>query len=119
MEPAAQATSGQATSGQHAAGERERLATRQAELVRALLADGPVPEGFDPRRVRVEAAALHNKRRRIAEQLRPDLADTFDDRFAELFDRWAAENPRRAGVSFHEDLATFANWLTTNGHMGR
>jgi len=91
--------------------DRERLAARQAELVRALLAGGPVPAGFDARRVRVEAAALHSKRRRVAEQLRPDLADALDDRFAELFDRWAAANPRRAGVSFRDDLAAFADWL--------
>lgn len=96
---------------------RDRLASRQAELVRALLAGGPVPAGFDEHRVRVEAAALNNKRRRIAEQLRPDLADALGDRFAELFDRWATAHPRRTGVSFHGDLAEFAAWLTANGHL--
>lgn len=93
------------------------LASRQAELVRALLVGGPVPAGFDERRVRVEAAALGNKRRRTAEQLRPDLVDALDDRFAELFDRWAASHPRRAGVSFHEDLEAFAAWLTRHSHL--
>ena len=34
--------------------QRERLAAAQAELLRALLADGAVPEGFDADRVRVE-----------------------------------------------------------------
>lgn len=97
---------------------RDRLAGQQAELARALLAGGPVPPGFDERRVRVEAAALHNKRRRVAELLRPDLADALDGRFAELFDRWAAANPRRAGVSFRDDLAAFADWLTAEGHLG-
>jgi hypothetical protein len=90
---------------------RERLAARQAALVRSLLAGAPPPPGFDPRRVRVEAAALLAKRRRVAEQLRPDLADTLDDRFAELFDRWAATNPHRAGVSVHEELRAFADWV--------
>ncbi|HEY8371280.1 MAG TPA: hypothetical protein VIL00_00915 [Pseudonocardiaceae bacterium] len=96
---------------------RERLASRQAELVRALLAGGPVPPGFDPRRVRIEAAALRNKRRRIAERLRPDLADALGNRFVELFDRWAVEHPRRTGVSFHEDLEAFAVWLVAHGHL--
>ena len=96
---------------------RDRLASRQAELVRALLAGGPVPTGFDEHRVRVEATALNNKRRRIAEQLRPDLADALDDRFAEVFDRWAATHPHRAGVSFHEDLESFAAWLSRHSHL--
>jgi hypothetical protein len=96
---------------------RERLAARQAELARALLAGGPIPPGFDERRLRAEAAALHNKRRRVAELLRPDLADALDDRFAELFDRWAADNPRRTGTSFRDDLSAFAAWLTTEGHL--
>lgn len=95
----------------------EELAARQAELVRALLAGGPIPPGFDEHRVRVEAAALNNKRRRIAEQLRPDLADALDDRFTELFNRWAASHPRRTGVSFREDLENFAAWLTREGHL--
>lgn len=91
---------------------RERLAARQAELARALLAGGPVPPGFDARRVRVEAVALRNKRRRVAEQLRPDLVDALGDRFAELFDRWAATHPRRAGVSFRADLEAFEEWAS-------
>ncbi|TDV57573.1 hypothetical protein [Actinophytocola oryzae] len=92
---------------------RAELAASQAALVRALLADGPVPPGFDPHRVRVEAASLRAKRRRVAEQLRPDLADALDDRFAELFDRWAADNPP---TSVHADLARFAAWLAEEGH---
>ncbi|OLF15551.1 hypothetical protein [Actinophytocola xanthii] len=87
------------------------LAARQAELVRALLADGPVPAGFDPDRVRAEAAALLAKRRGVAARLRPDLAATLGDRFRPLFDTWARENPRRAGESFRADLDAFARWL--------
>jgi hypothetical protein len=60
---------------------------------------------------REQLAARQAECRRVAEQLRPDLTDALDDRFAELFDRWAASNPRRAGVSFRDDLAAFADWL--------
>lgn len=102
---------------------RDRLAARQAELVRALLANGPVPEGFDRERVRVEAAALHAKRRSVAARLRPDLAEALGDRFGELFDAWAATHPRRSGVSFHADLADFAAWVAAaeprRGRFGR
>jgi hypothetical protein len=96
---------------------RERLAEQQAELVRALLADGAVPAGFNPTRVRIQAVALHAKRRRVAERLSPDLADTLGDQLAELFDRWAATHPRRAGVGFREDLRSFAAWLAEHGHL--
>jgi len=95
------------------------LARRQAELVRALLAGGPVPPGFDPDRVRIEARALHAKRRSVAERVRPDLADTLGDRFAPLFDEWASTHPRRTGVSFRADLDEFATWLTASGHLPR
>lgn len=97
--------------------ERDRLASRQAELARALLADGPVPAGFDPARVRVEARALHAKRRKVAARLRPDLAEALGERFAPLFDEWATGRPRRAGVSFRADLEQFARWLADAGHV--
>jgi hypothetical protein len=95
------------------------LGERQAELVRALLAGGPVPTGFDPERVRIEARALHAKRRDVAERLRPDLVEALGDRFGPLFDEWAADRPRRTGVSFRADLEEFAAWLTRNGHLRR
>lgn len=95
------------------------LAGRQAALVRALLAGGPVPPGFDPARVHLEAAALHAKRRSVAQHLRPDLTDALGDRFRPLFDEWAGAHPRRSGVSFRADLETFATWLTANGHLRR
>lgn len=90
---------------------RQRLAAAQSELVRALLAGGPVPSGFDPARVAAEVTALRAKRRRITQQLRPDLADTLGDRFTELFDTWAVDNPRRVGISARVDADEFAHWL--------
>jgi hypothetical protein len=90
---------------------RADLAARQAELLTALLAGGPVPPGFDPHRIRVEAHALHAKRRSVAMRLRPDLVDELAERFAPLFDEWAAGRPRRTGTSFYADLDEFAGWL--------
>ena len=40
---------------------RAELARRQAELLHALLADGPAPAGFDASRLRVEANVLRRK----------------------------------------------------------
>jgi hypothetical protein len=98
---------------------RDDLAARQRALVRALLADGPVPAGFDPHRIGVEAAALRSKRRGIAARLRPDLADRLDERFRPLFDAWAAAHPKPVDVSFHADLDRFESWLYAEGHLER
>lgn len=96
---------------------RERLAARQAGLVRALLAGAEPPPGFDPRRVRIEAAALRAKRRRVTERLRPDLADALGERFAPLFDAWAAANLRADGTTARADAAAFHGWLRSHGHL--
>jgi hypothetical protein len=93
------------------------LADRQAELARALLAGGPVPEGFDAHRVTVEATALRAKRRGITEKFLPDVVEALDGRYRELFDAWAADHPRRTGVSFRADAAAFADWLTEQGYL--
>lgn len=96
---------------------REDLAARQLALVRALLADGPVPAGFDAHRIEVEAAALRAKRRAIAARLRPDLADHLAERFAPLFDAWAIGHPKRADLTFRADLERFGSWLYAEGHL--
>ena len=98
---------------------REELAVRQLALVRALLADAAVPAGFDPHRIGVEAAALRAKRRSIAANLRPDLADLLGDRFRALFDTWARDHPKPVDLSFRADLTRFENWLYDAGHLTR
>lgn len=99
--------------------ERDDLAARQRELVRALLAGGPVPPGFDGHRVAVEAAALRSKRRSVAAQLRPDLVDRLDVLFRQLFDTWALDHPKPAHLSFRADLDRFESWLYAEGHLER
>jgi hypothetical protein len=96
---------------------REDLAARQLALVRALLAGDPVPAGFDAHRIGAEAAALRSKRRGVAAQLRPDLADRLGERFGALFDEWAAEHPKRVDTSFRADLDGFESWLHAGGHL--
>ncbi len=98
---------------------RAVLAARQRALVRALLVDGPVPEGFDPHRVGVEAAALRSKRRSIAAGVRPDLADLLGERFRPLFDTWARDHPKPVELSFRADLDRFEKWLYDEGHLDR
>ena len=96
---------------------RERLASRQAELLNALLANGPAPAGFDEQRLGVERRALLSKRRGIVRMLGPAVADELGDRFRPLFDAYALENPRRAGSRAREDAAAFAEWCRASGEL--
>ncbi|SDG86894.1 hypothetical protein SAMN05216553_112186 [Lentzea fradiae] len=96
---------------------REKLASQQAALLNALLANGPAPDGFDERRIDVERRALLAKRRGIVRMLGPDIADTLGDRFQPLFDVYAAENPRRTGSRAREDAAAFAEWCRAAGEL--
>jgi hypothetical protein len=98
---------------------RQDLAARQAELLTALLAGGPIPPGLEPSRIRVQAHALHAKRRSVATRLRPDLVDELAERFTPLFDEWATNRPRPTGTSFYADMAEFAVWLEARGHVPR
>lgn len=95
---------------------RRQLAAAQT-VVRALLAGGPAPAGFDPERLGIEATALLAKRRRVIQQIRPDLVDALGTRYTELFDTWAKEHPRRDRTSARTDADQFAAWLAGRGHL--
>lgn len=95
--------------------QRDRLAAAQAELLEALLSNGPVPAGFAPDRIEVERRALLNKRRGIVAALRPEVAAGLGDRFRPLFADYAREHPKRVGTRFREDAAAFAEWAAARG----
>ncbi|GAA2668814.1 MULTISPECIES: hypothetical protein [Actinosynnema] len=97
--------------------QRERLAAAQGELLRALLADGPAPGGFDAERLRVEARSLLNKRRSVVASIRPDVAGELGERFRPLFAEYARGNPRRDGSRMREDAAAFAEWAAARGEL--
>lgn len=96
---------------------RERLAAAQAELLRALLADGPVPPGFDAERIAVERRALLAKRRGVTAMLGPEVANELGDRFRPLFDAYATTHPRMVGTRAREDAANFAEWAREHGEL--
>ncbi|RLK61644.1 hypothetical protein [Actinokineospora cianjurensis] len=98
---------------------REDVAAAQGALLRAVLAGADVPPGFDAEVVRVEAAALLGKRRRIVRDIDPETAGALGERFAELFADYARGNPRRSGSRFREDAAAFAEWAVEHGHLPR
>ncbi|WP_163510410.1 hypothetical protein [Fodinicola acaciae] len=88
---------------------RERLAARQRELVRALVAGAAAPAGFDESRVRATARALLSKRAGEIAATWPRLRVGLDDRFRQLFFDWADGRPPLGalvdGFLFAGDLA--------------
>ncbi|MBC6449482.1 hypothetical protein [Actinokineospora xionganensis] len=98
-------------------GARERLAAEQAALLRALLAGGQPPAGFDEIALQVEADALLAKRRRVVAQLAPEVADKLEERYRPLFDEYARAHPRTVGSRAREDAAAFREWLIAGGHV--
>jgi hypothetical protein len=99
--------------------QRERLAAAQGELLHALLADGPVPAGFDPGRLRVEANALLSKRRRVVAMLEPEACSDLTDKFVPLFNEYAHTHPRQIGTRARHDAQAFVEWCREQGHLAR
>lgn len=96
---------------------RDRLAEQQATLLKALLAGGEIPPGFDEDRVQAERIVLRNKRRWVTDFIRPDLRRELGPRFAELFDAYAETRPRAEGVRAHQDADAFGQWLIDRGEL--
>ncbi|GGZ23936.1 hypothetical protein GCM10010300_79330 [Streptomyces olivaceoviridis] len=97
---------------------REGLARRQAELLAALVGGGPAPEGFDPDRLRVQARALLDKRRRVVAAHLPDLAEALGEQMPRLFAGYAEGQPRPPGGP-HADAAAFTAHLRARGLLPR
>ena len=81
------------------------LASRQAALVAALVAGGPVPPGFDERLVGVAEQALRRKRAAQVAAVWPHLAASLGDRWIDRFTRWARGRPTRGALRDGWDLA--------------
>ncbi|MCU7822438.1 hypothetical protein KSNIM_12300 [Kitasatospora sp. DSM 101779] len=87
---------------------RARLARRQTELMAALVAGGPVPEGFDPAQVATQARGLLAKRRDTTARVVPEPARILGADWRPLFDRYARQGPQRGG--YRADAREFAAW---------
>ncbi len=99
---------------------REELAVRQAALLRALLGQGPPPDGFDPGRVDVEAAALRAKRRRVLRRLlAPEVPEALGPELGAHLDRWIRARPRRIGTGFSDDARAFTAEMRRAGLLPR
>jgi hypothetical protein len=96
---------------------REDLARRQADLLQALLAGGPLPPGFDAARLRVEANVLRRKHGRVLAYQRPELAETLGERFGPLFAQFTAGRPKKATERSGAYADEFVTWLIAGGHL--
>jgi hypothetical protein len=81
------------------------LAARQAALVAALVAGGPVPAGFDERLVGVAERSLRRKRAAEVAAAWPLLAAGLGDQWADRFSRWARGRPPRGALRDGWDVA--------------
>ncbi|MFF3322665.1 DUF692 domain-containing protein [Streptomyces sp. NPDC002889] len=92
---------------------RERVALAQAALLSALVAGTPAPEGFDPRRLRVQARALAGKRADVVGKVAPELPEILGTGYRAAFLAYAKARPMRAG--YRRDALDFAEHLLAAG----
>ncbi|MBO0878132.1 MAG: hypothetical protein J2P19_32565 [Pseudonocardia sp.] len=81
------------------------LAARQATLVAALVAGGPVPPGFEEWRVRAADRALRQKRAGEVANAWPRLATGLGADWSDRFCRWARGRPPKGALADGWDLA--------------
>ncbi|MFF4011649.1 DUF692 family multinuclear iron-containing protein [Streptomyces sp. NPDC001717] len=90
---------------------RTRVGLGQAALLSALVAGTPVPEGFDRRRVRVQARALAAKRADVVAKVAPELREILGgaESYREAFLAYAKGRPMTGG--YRRDALDFAEHL--------
>ncbi|KAA0025003.1 hypothetical protein [Antrihabitans cavernicola] len=92
------------------------LAEQQAAVVRALVAGGEPPSGFDIAALSATSEALLRKRAGEVAQHDPMLRHWCGDNYRSLFLAWATDRPK---VSTHADAAAFRAHLTETGVLVR
>ncbi|MDQ1007651.1 uncharacterized protein (UPF0276 family) [Streptomyces sp. V4I23] len=92
---------------------RERVAIGQAALASALVAGTPAPEGFDPRRLRVQSRALLAKRADVVGKVAPELPGILGDAYRPAFLSYARNRPMHAG--YRRDALDFVEHLLATG----
>ncbi|MFL6074205.1 MAG: hypothetical protein ACJ73S_12480 [Mycobacteriales bacterium] len=96
---------------------RRRLADTQRALLESLVAGAAPPAGFDPDRIRIQAAALAAKRAASVARHRPDVVERIErrgGRYREVFAAYAAAHPKPPGGGA-ADADAFAGWLRRAG----
>ena len=92
------------------------LGERQEALIRALVAGGELPEGFDKDGAAVVSAALLRKRAGEVAHHLPVVRHTLGDRYLQLFTAWAGGRPK---TSSRSDAQAFVAHLQDIGELPR
>ncbi|WP_063730908.1 DUF692 domain-containing protein [Streptomyces sp. RTd22] len=95
---------------------RERLARAQSALLSTLVAGGPVPEGFDRRRLGVQSRALTSKRAGVVAKVAPELPEILGDGYRRAFEGYADGRPMTGG--YRRDAMAFVEHLLAAGDIG-
>ena len=94
---------------------RRRLAARQDALLSALTAGGPVPEGFDPARLRIQRSALAAKRAGVLARVAPELPEILGEGYRPLVLDYIRSTPLIGG--YHRDATAFAEHLLVGDRL--
>jgi len=86
----------------------DSLGHQQEQLMRALVAGGPIPPGFDRAAVRATASVLLRKRAGLVAAQYPWLPSACGPDFTERFEEWADSRPK---ISATDDAIGFARYL--------
>ncbi|GAA3933848.1 DUF692 domain-containing protein [Streptomyces gulbargensis] len=92
---------------------RQRVGVAQAALLSALVAGTPVPEGFDQRRLGVQARALAAKRAGVVAKVAPELPEILGEAYRPAFLAYARSRPMTAG--YRRDALAFVEHLLVAG----
>ncbi|MEU8591950.1 DUF692 domain-containing protein [Streptomyces sp. NPDC048664] len=93
---------------------RQRLALAQTALLSCLVADTPVPEGFDRARIGVQARSLAAKRAGIVAKVAPELPEILAKEYGPAFLAYAHGRPMTGG--YRRDALDFAAHVLRAGH---
>jgi hypothetical protein len=97
--------------------ESESLAQRQAQLVAALIAGGPLPEGVDAGAVIVLGGVLLAKRKRGLRYAAPMVPAVLGPRFERLFAEYAQFRALPQDETATEDAIQFLRWLRRTAQL--
>lgn len=96
---------------------RERLALAQAGLLAALVADAPVPAGFDADRLAVQRRALTAKRADVVAKVAPELPRILGEKtYRSAFASYARGRPLTGG--HRRDALDFVRHVLDEGGAG-
>ncbi|MFF9376549.1 DUF692 domain-containing protein [Streptomyces griseoluteus] len=92
---------------------RQRVAVAQTAVLSALVARTPLPEGFDRKRMGVQARSLAAKRADVVAKVAPELPVILGAGYREAFLGYAHTRPMRGG--YRQDALEFAAHLLRTG----